>query len=715
MQKETFEIEIGGKKISAEFNNLADQTNGSVLMRMGETAVLVTAVMGKNEKDGDFFPLTVDFEEKFYASGRIGGNRFQRREGRPSEEAILSGRIIDRTIRPLFDQYIRNEIQVVVTTLAIGEEQPDFLGLLGSSLALASSDIPWNGPVAGLRIGQLGEDFIINPQIGFEEADNFISESFICGKDGNVNMIEIGAKEISEETANKILATAVTEIEKLNAWQKEIVAKIGKAKIKIDKLVLDEKILGIFNSVIAPQLSGAVFTGQAGKDGIHHLEEELVEKIKGIVGLEEKHLGKQIALAKSFYEDRVDAELHRGAIEDNRRADNRGFEEVRTLFAQAGGISAATHGTGIFFRGGTHVLSTLTLGGPRDAMTVEEMGDEEEEKRFIHHYNFPPFSSGEVGRIGGVNRRAVGHGNLAEKALKYVIPAKEIFPYTIRLVSESLASNGSTSQASVCAGCLALMDGGVPITKAVAGIASGLLMRDENNYKLLTDIQGPEDHFGDMDFKVAGTKDGITAVQMDIKVDGIPLKILAEAFVAAQKARFQILDKMLEAIPVPRAKIAPSAPKIITMTIKEEQIGAVIGKEGKVIKNITEVSGAEIVIEDDGSVFITGKEGKAEKAKEMIEAIVKEWKVGDTAVAKVVKILEGIGAVAQFGMTDGLIHISEIASFRIEKIADYLQIGQEVPVVIKEVREDNGRQKIGLSIKRIKADFIKAKNNLTDK
>ena len=705
MNKQSFEIDLGGKIISAEFNDLADQTNGSVLMRMGDTAVLVTAVMGEKEKDGDFFPLTVDFEEKFYASGKISGNRFQRREGRPSEEAILSGRIIDRTIRPLFESYIRRDVQVVVTTLAIGEEQPDFLGLLGASLALASSDIPWNGPVAGVRVGEVGGELVVNPKISFEMDEKFVSESFICGKDGNINMIEIGAKEIGEDRANQILSVASEEIEKLNVWQKEIVAKIGKTKVELAKPVLTERIFDLFNSQIAPKIKDVVFNGKAGKDGIHHLQDEFVSLLQGMETDE-----KLIRLAVAYYEDKVDEEIHRGAIEENRRADNRGFEEIRSLFAQAGGISAATHGTGIFYRGGTHVLSTLTLGGPRDVMTVEDMGEEESEKRFIHHYNFPPFSSGETGRMGGVNRRAIGHGNLAEKALKYIIPNKEVFPYTIRLVSESLASNGSTSQASVCAGCLALMDGGVPIKAPVAGIASGLMMKDAKNYRLLTDIQGPEDHFGDMDFKVAGTKEGITAVQMDIKVGGIPLPILREAFEAAKKARLQILDTMLASIPASRSEIAKSAPKILTMKIKEEQIGAVIGKEGKVIKDVTARSGAEIVIEDDGSIFITGKEGTAEKAQRMIEAIVKEWKVGEKVTARISKILEGIGAVAEFGMTDGLIHISEIAPFRVEKISDYLQIGQEVPVIVKEVREDNGRVKIGLSIKKIDPDFIKPKN-----
>jgi polyribonucleotide nucleotidyltransferase len=704
MKKQIFETEIGGKKLSAEFNDLADQTNGSVLVKLGETAVLITAVMGDKDKDGDFFPLTVDFEERFYASGKILGNRFQRREGRPSEEAILAGRIIDRTIRPLFESYIRREVQIVITTLAIGEEDPDSVALIGSSLALATSDIPWNGPVSGVRLtrNKGDADFSVNPKLGYEDAENFEFESFICGKDGNINMIEVAGKEISEIDANLALQKASAEIEKLQTWQKEIVAKVGKQKIVLPKPVLSEKVLTLWNEKIAPQITEKVYTQKAGNEGIHGLL-DIWKKL-----LEENEIDeKEIALALAFSEEKIDNEVHRLAVEENKRADGRGFDEIRPLFAQAGGVSSVLHGSGIFYRGGTHVLSVLTLGGPQDAMTVEDMGENEETKRFIHHYNFPPYSSGETGRMGGINRRAIGHGALAEKALKAVIPNKEIFPYTIRLVSESLASNGSTSQASICAGCLALMDGGVPITSPVAGIASGLMMKNSNEYKLLTDIQGPEDHYGDMDFKVAGTKNGITAVQMDVKVDGIPLKILAEAFEKARLARLQILEVITSAIPEPRKDLNSNAPKILMMKIDVDKIGLVIGGQGKTIKDITEKSGAEIVIEDDGSIFITGKNGTAEKAQEMISALVREYKIGEKVVAKIVKFIE-VGAIAEFGSESGLIHVSEISGTRrIAKPEDVLKLGQEIEVLIKDIRVVDGRKKVSLSIKAINPDLIK--------
>ena len=704
MNKKEFSLEVGGKKLIAEFNDLADQTNGSVLMRYGNTAVLVTACMGKKDKDGDFFPLTVDFEERFYASGKILGNKYQRREGKPSDEAILSGRIIDRTIRPLFDQYIRKDVQVVVTTLSIGEDDPDVLGLIGSSLALGTSDIPWNGPVSGVRLGAFKnkESFDVNPFIGFSENPDFVMEMFACGKDGNINMIEVGANEIGEDLADKALLAAKEEIEKVQAWQKEIIADIGKKKVSIPKPELPEDVIFLFKEYIEPKIYAAVFTGEPGKKQISELEEEWAKL------LESKEIdGKIIKLAVAYYEERVDEVLHKGAIEENKRADGRGFDDVRPLFAQAGGISSIVHGSGIFYRGGTHVLSMLTLGGPQDSLTIEG-AEETASKHFIHHYNFPPYSGGETGRMGGTNRRMIGHGALAEKALKAVVPEKPGFPYTIRLVSESLASNGSTSMASVCAGCLALMDGGVPIKAPVAGIASGLMMKDEKNYKVLTDIQGPEDHFGDMDFKVAGTKEGITAIQMDIKVDGIPLSILSEALQKAKAARLKILDVITAAIPAPRENISPNAPKIVTIQINKELIGAVIGPQGKVIKEITEKTGAEINIEQDGTIYITGKNGSADAAREIIYNLTREFKAGEKFMGTVTRLMD-FGAFVQFAPnTEGLVHVSEIAPFRVQKVSDVLREGMQVPVIIKEIDE---KKRINLSIKAVDANFIKSPYN----
>ncbi len=700
MNKQEFSLEVGGKKLTAEFNDLADQTNGSVMMRYGETVVLVTACMGKNDKDGDFFPLTVDFEEKFYASGRILGNKYQRREGKASDEAILSGRIIDRTIRPLFAQYIRKEVQVVATTLSIGEDDPDVLGLIGASLALGTSDIPWNGPVSGIRLASFKdiEGFTVNPIIGFEEHPDYVMELFACGKDGNINMIEVASKQISEEFAEKALTKAKEEIEKIQVWQKEVISKIGKTKISIPAPELPADVLSLFAEKIEPKVYDAVFTGEPGKAGIHALEEEWVEMLK-----EKEVDAKTIRTAMVYIENKIDEAIHKGAIEENKRADGRGFDDVRPLFAQAGGISNVVHGAGIFYRGGTHMLSMLTLGGPQDSITVEG-AENNVSKHFIHHYNFPPYSGGEPGRMGGTNRRMIGHGALAEKALKAVVPEKADFPYTIRLVSESMASNGSTSMASVCAGCVAMMDGGVPIKAPVAGIASGLMMKDENTYKVLTDIQGPEDEFGDMDFKVAGTRAGITAIQMDIKVDGIPLPVLSIALQKAKEARFKILDVMSAAIALPRENISPNAPKILTLVINKDAIGSVIGPGGKMIKEIQEKTGAEINIEQDGTVYFIGKNGSADKAKEIVYNLTREFKPGERFMGKVTRLMD-FGAFVEFAPgSEGMVHVSEIAPFRVNRITDVLREGMEVPVIIKEIDE---KKRINLSIKSADPSFIK--------
>ena len=700
MIKKEFSLDIGGKKLIAEFNDLADQTNGSVIMRYGETVVLVTACLGKNEKDGDFFPLTVDFEERFYASRRILGNKYQRREGKPSDEAILSGRIIDRTIRPLFPQYIRREVQVVATTLSIGEDDPDVIALIGSSLALATSDIPWNGPVSGIRlVGFKNEEgFTVNPVFGYDDKPEYLMEMFACGKDGNINMIEVGAKEISEALADSALAKAKEEIEKIQAWQKQIVSEIGKEKVSMPKPELSEEVTFLYKEYIEPKIYNAVFTGEAGKHGIHVLE----DRWKEVLGMKEID-SKMTKLALAYFGDQVDEIIHKGAIEENKRADGRGFDEVRPLFAQAGGISNIIHGAGIFYRGGTHMLSMLTLGGPQDSMTVE--GSEETcTKNFIHHYNFPPYSGGETGRMGGTNRRMIGHGALAEKALRAVVPEKAVFPYTIRLVAESMASNGSTSMAAVCAGCIAMMDGGVPIKAPVAGIASGLMMKDENTYKVLTDIQGPEDEYGDMDFKVAGTRAGITAIQMDIKVDGIPLSVLSIALQKAKDARFKILDVMSGAIALPRENISENAPKILTLVINKELIGSVIGPGGKMIKEIQEKSGAEINIEQDGTVYFIGKNGSADKAKEIVYNLTREFKPGERFTGKVTRLMD-FGAFVEFAPgSEGMVHISEIAPFRVQRVTDVLKEGMEVPVIIKEIDE---KKRINLSIKSADSNFIK--------
>jgi polyribonucleotide nucleotidyltransferase len=698
MQKKIYSCEWAGKTLSAEFTDLADQTNGSVMIRYGATVVLGTVVMSKHDKEGlEYFPLTVDYDEKFYASGQILGSQYVRREGRPTEEAILRGRIVDRTIRPLFPSHIRRDVHVVITTLAIDQDDPDVLAVLAASLSLAISDIPWNGPVGAVRISRKSgsTDFEINPTFSNRPDDEMDIEMICCGKEGNINMIEVGAKEISEADIAKAFDLAATHLKVIEDFQHKIIAELGKTKQEFVKEVLGKEEIAYFNEIITPKIDAAVFSGPGGKE-INALKDEWLTLFA-----EKFPEGKRV-LAEEHYEEIINEVIHKEAILNQRRADGRGLDEVRPLFAQAGGISEALHGTGIFYRGGTHIFSALTLGGPEDAMTLDTLIGVEKKRHFMLHYNFPPFSSGETGRIEGTNRRMIGHGALAEKALRAVVPERDVFPYTIRIVSESMASNGSTSMGSVCAGTLALMDGGVPITAPVAGIASGLMMETPEHYALLTDIQGPEDHHGDMDFKVAGTTKGVTAIQMDVKVGGIPIPILVLALEKARLARLHILKTMLEALPEARKDISPRAPKIVVLKINKEQIGLVIGSGGKTINEIREKTGTEITIEDDGVVYITGKNGGAEKAKAIIEAMTHEYRAGEKVMGTITKIVD-FGAFVKFGFNnEGLVHISEIAPFRIEVMGNHLKEGMEVPLVIKGTDE---RGKIALSIKQADATF----------
>ena len=706
MKTKEYALEVGGKKLTAEFTDLADQANGSVIVRLGNTTVLVTAVMGKYEKDADYFPLTVDYEERFYAAGQILGSRFMRREGRPSDEAVLSGRVVDRTIRPLFNQNLRQEVQVVVTILSIAEDDPDIPAIIGASLALGASDIPWNGPVSAGRMGVLEDEknFIVNPTYETRNALENKLDLLACGKDGLVNMIEIGAKEVAEEIIVKALNLASEEIEKIQNWQKKIVAEIGKEKLKFKEPELPAAMAELFETEVGEKLFEAIFSGP-GKHRIHDLKESWLKIFA------ERLPEAKIPHADFFFEEKINELVHREAIENERRPDGRKMDELRPLFAKAGGISPILHGSGIFYRGGTHILSALTLGGPGDTQVIDGM-EVQTKKRFMHHYNFPPFSSGETGRVGGMNRRAIGHGALAEKAILPILPPKETFPYTIRIVSEALASNGSTSMGSVCGSTLALLDAGVPIKAPVAGIASGLMLSEAKSasggmrYKILTDIQGPEDHHGDMDFKVAGTDTGVTAVQMDVKVNGIPIKILSEAFEAAKKARRQILEVIKKEISASRPDISPNAPKIISIKIRPDQIGSIIGTGGKIINEIMEKTGAEIDIEDDGTVFFTGKNGSAEAAKKIVEGMTHEYKPGERYEGPVTRLMD-FGAFVKIGPNaEGMVHISEIAPFRIDQISSALSEGDIVPVMVKEI-DEKGR--INLSIKAADPSFAEKK------
>ncbi len=707
MKKKEYSVEIGDKALTATFTDLTDQAHGSVILKYGNTAVLATTVMTKDAKESiGYFPLTVDYEEKFYAAGAILGSRFMRREGRPSDEAVLTGRIVDRTIRPLFDGRIRNNVHVVVTVLAIDEDDPDMLAVVAASIALSTSDIPWDGPVSAVRIGKVDGKLVVNPTYEVRESESYELDSLACGKDGNINMIEVGANESSEDTLSEALTEASAHIEKIQEFQQKIISEIGKEKRVIELEGYSEELKDLFEKEIAPKLEGAVFNGP-GKDGIYALKDEWMPIFKE--ALPEANS----VTAEDYFEEKIDEILHSKAINNDARADGRKMNEVRDLYAQAGGISDMIHGTGVFYRGGTHILSALTLGGPKDSQIINGMEKRNVEKRFMHHYNFPPYSVGETGRMGGVNRRMIGHGSLAEKALLPVIPTQGEFPYTIRIVSEVMASNGSSSMGSVCGSTLAMMDGGVPIKKPVAGIAMGLMFGEEKEggsdkpYKVLTDIQGPEDEHGDMDFKVAGTKDGITAVQMDVKVGGIPVKILSEAFEDAKQARLQILRVIEKEIAVPRENVSSRAPKIEVIHIKEDQIGLIIGSGGKTINEIKDSTKVEeITIEDDGTVYIMGKGDTTQKAKSVIEEMTHEYKEGEKFEGEVTRVLD-FGAFVKIGYkTEGLVHISELAPYHINNVEDVVSVGETVPVIIKEVDE---RDRINLSIKRIDPDFAKNK------
>ena len=703
MQKKEFSLEIGGRTMTAIFTDLADQAGGSVMLKYGETIVMATACMSKDAQDGlGFFNLTVDYAEKFYASGKILGSRFQRREGRPSEEAILASRVIDRTLRPLFDQRIRHAVQVIVTIIAVDDNDPTILAVNAASLALLVSDIPWAGPVGAVRVGKYrNDDLEINAFQSLRGEDELYKYDLtVCGKNGNVNMIEAAAREVDEDELEKALNIASKEISRLEEFQKQIQKEIGQEKRVIEFEKISEESVKLFNENILPKMEEAIFAGP-GKKKIDELHSVWNSLVKEFYKNSERD---NFAPEDNLFDETENEILHKKAILENKRADGRAMNEVRNLYAQAGGLSSILHGSGIFYRGGTHVLSVLTLGGPEDRNTINSM-QTTAEKRFMHHYNFPPYSAGETGRFGNTNRREVGHGALAEKALLMVLPPKEKFPYTIRLVSESTASNGSTSQASICASTLALMDGGVPILNPVAGIAMGLMYQDDNNYKILTDIQGPEDHHGDMDFKVAGTKQGVTAIQLDVKVEGVPIKILGEALRDSKNARLKILETITKEISEPRADISPNAPKIEIIKINTDKIGLVIGGGGKTIKEIKERTGAEITIEDDGTVYFTGKGDSVKNARDIVEAMTYEYKVGDMTKGEVVRIAEFGAFVKLNEYNDGLVHISKIAPFRVSQVADIIKEGMIVPVKVISVDSEAG--KIGLSIVDADKDFFK--------
>lgn len=677
--KQIFSMDWAGRKLTVEIGQLAKQANGACLIRYGETAVLSTATASKEPKNLSFFPLTVNYEERLYAVGKIPGG-FIKREGRPSEKAILASRLIDRPIRPLFADGFRNEVQVISIVMSVDQNcSSEMAAMFGSSLALSISDIPFEGPIAGVTVGRVDNEFIINPTV--EQQENSDIHLVVAGTKDAINMVEAGAKEVPEETMLEAIMFGHGEIKKLIAFQEEIVAQVGKEKSEIALFELDAELEAEVRGMAEQDIKKAVQVAEK------HAREDAINEVKASVKAkfeerEDLPDGTLAQVGEIMYK-LVKEEVRRLITKEKIRPDGRKIDEIRPLSSEVG-LLARTHGSGLFTRGQTQALSICTLGALGDVQILDGLGIEES-KRFMHHYNFPQFSVGETGPIRGPGRREIGHGALGERALEPVIPSEKDFPYTIRLVSEVLESNGSTSQASICGSTLAMMDAGVPIKAPVAGIAMGLV-KSGDDYTVLTDIQGMEDHLGDMDFKVAGTSKGVTALQMDIKIDGLSREILEEALTQAQKGRMQILDHMMQTISNPRNELSQYAPKILIMNINPDKIRDVIGPSGKQINKIIEETGVKIDIEQDGTVFIASPNMEMNlKAKKIIEDIVREVEVGQMYLGKV-KRIEKFGAFVEiFQGKDGLVHISELAEERVGKVEDVVAIGDELLVKVTEI------------------------------
>ena len=687
MSKQTFETTFAGRPFVVEIGQVAKQANGAAVIRYGESTVLSAAVMSKKMSTGDFFPLQVNYEEKMYAAGKFPGG-FNKREGRPTTDATLTARLIDRPIRPMFAEGFRNEVQVINTVLSYDEDaSAPMAAMFGSSLALSISDIPFNGPIAGVQVAYIDGEFIINPSAEQKEAS--LLELTVAGTKEAINMVESDAKELSEDIMLEALLKGHEAVQELIAFQEEIVAAVGKEKAEVELLQVDPELQAEIIAAYNADLQKAVQVEE--KKTREAATEAVKEEVTAVY--EERYADDEnyetiMRDVAEILEQMEHAEVRRLITEDKIRPDGRRVDEIRPLDAEIDFLPKI-HGSGLFTRGQTQALSVLTLAPMGETQIVDGLGAEYK-KRFLHHYNFPQFSVGETGRYGAPGRREIGHGALGERALAQVLPSLEEFPYAIRLVAEVLESNGSSSQASICAGTLALMAGGVPIKAPVAGIAMGLIS-DGSNYTILTDIQGLEDHFGDMDFKVAGTREGITALQMDIKIEGITPQILKEALAQAKKARFEILDLIEATIPAPRTHLAPTAPKIDTIKIDVDKIKVVIGKGGETIDKIIEETGVKIDIDDEGNVSIYSSDQAAiDRAKEIIAGLVREAKVGEVYHAKVVRI-EKFGAfVNLFDKTDALVHISEIAWTRTANVSDVLEVGDEVDVKVIKV-DDKGR------------------------
>lgn len=698
MEGKKWSLQLGGRELVIETGVFAKQASGAITARYGDTVVLATAVMSKEmSKITGYFPLMVDYEERYYAAGKIKGSRFIKREGRPSDDAVLSGRAVDRTVRPLFDSRMRNEVQVVVTTLSIdGENDPDLVAMIGASAALALSDIPWNGPIGAVRVG-LAEDgsFILNPV----SAERKVSalDLLLSGTKDKINMIEAGAQEITEEKmaeafhfgfeAIQMIATFIDDIRKEAGKEKRAAAVLrGSDEFEADIRQFAEG-SGLAEALyLLPKQAMEAKTAEINAAIAKYAAEKYPDQ---------KNLSELLSLITDEVSDEA---VHHNILDKEARPDGRKLTEIRPIWCKVG-VLPRTHGTGVFTRGETQALTVTTLGAPGDEMVVDTM-ETDEKKRYMHFYNFPPYSVGEVRPMRGPGRREVGHGALAEKALVPVLPSKEEFPYTILLVSEVLESNGSSSMASTCGSTLSLMDAGVPIKKPVAGIAMGVITGKDGAYKVLSDIQGLEDHYGDMDFKVAGTKDGITAMQMDVKIDGLTPDMLAVAIAQAKEGRMFIMGKMLEVMPEVRKTMSPYAPRIITLHINPEKIRDVIGPGGKMINQIIDETGVSIDIEDDGSVFITSvDEVSAQKAVDWVRNITREVVAGELFQGRVTRLMNFGAFVEVLPNQEGLVHISEFSDERVEHVEDVVKVGDVIPVIVKEI-DSQGR--INLSHKMAK-------------
>ena len=691
MAKQTFEMTFAGRPLVVEVGQVAKQANGAVVVRYGDTTVLSTAVMSKKMATADFFPLQVNYEEKMYAAGKFPGG-FNKREGRPSTDATLTARLIDRPIRPMFAEGFRNEVQVINTVLSYDENaSAPMAAMFGSSLALSISDIPFNGPIAGVQVAYAAEDVIINPSAADKEVS--LLDLTVAGTKEAINMVESGAQELSEDIMLQALLKGHEAIQELVDFQNYIVAAVGKEKAEVELLQVDADLKVEIETAYYDQLAKAVQVEEklAREAATQAVKEEVLASYQERFAEDED---KETILrdVAEILEQMEHAEVRRLITEDKVRPDGRRVDEIRPLDAEIDFLPKV-HGSGLFTRGQTQALSVLTLAPMSDTQLVDGL-DPEYKKRFLHHYNFPQYSVGETGRYGAPGRREIGHGALGERALAQVLPSVEEFPYAIRLVAEVLESNGSSSQASICAGTLALMAGGVPIKAPVAGIAMGLIS-DGTNYTVLTDIQGLEDHFGDMDFKVAGTRNGITALQMDIKVTGISEEILREALAQAHKGRMEILDNMETAISAPRDHVSEWAPKMAQMMIPVEKIRVVIGKGGEQIdKIIAACDGIKIDITDDGKcVFYHTKQDMIDKAMQIVSDLIREAKVGDVYDATVSEVRESFAFVTLFPGTDALLHVSELAWTRVEKIQDALHVGDVIKVKVTGV-DPTGKVKV---------------------